>query len=142
MKLTQLASNQGAGVVGLIDNTATKIVLTGIDAIGECKQEIVTGLIGLGMVLGAEHLLGDSNFISQAIDGQFEITDLVETTKDVGIAIVGLAAVTAAQKINGIYEGLEEIDGMDDAEFKTYLDGKVAKKKANVIEVKSLEMNV
>ncbi|MGL4451106.1 MAG: hypothetical protein ACRCTZ_07955 [Sarcina sp.] len=142
MKLTQLASNQGAGVIGLVDNTATKVVMTAMDAIGECKQEIVTGAIGIALIVAADNLLGNSEFIAQAIDGQFEITDVVEATKMAGMGITGIAAVTAAQKINKIYEGLAEVDTMDDNEFETYLSGRISKKKAGAKEVKALEVNV
>lgn len=142
MKLTQLASNQGAGVIGLVDNTATKAVMTAMDAVSNCKQEIITGAIGIGLMVFADKLLGDSEFIAQAIDGQFEITDVVEATKLAGMGITGLAAVTAAQKINKAYEDLEEIDSMDDDEFSTFLNSRVLKKKANATETASLEFNV
>lgn len=142
MKLTQLASNQGAGVIGLVDNAASKAVLTAIDAIGDCKQEIITGAIGIGLIVAADSLLGNSEFIAQAIDGQFEITDVVEAGKMAGMAITGIAAVTAAQKINNIYEGLSEVDGMNDSEFENFLNGRVRKASAGVKEVIKLESNI
>ena len=142
MKLTQLASNQGAGVIGLVDNTATKVVLTAMDALNDCKQEIITGAIGIGLIVAADNLLGNSEFITQAIEGQFEITDVVEAGKMAGMAITGIAAVTAAQKINNIYEKLKDVDGMNDSEFETYLNGRVRKANANIKEVVVLENNI
>lgn len=121
MKITTVLTDTSTGVVGMVDDVATKAVVTGIESLRDCKQEIIMGAIGIGLMVAADKFLGDSEFMAQALEGTFEVTDVVEAAKTAGIAITGMAALTAAQKINKKYDDLKVIDDMDDEAFAGFL---------------------
>ncbi|MGL5317033.1 MAG: hypothetical protein ACRC92_27485 [Peptostreptococcaceae bacterium] len=130
MKITAVLSDGSNGIIGAVDNIAAKTVLTGLEAAKDCKQEIIMGAIGLGLMTVADNFLGDTSFMSGALDGALDVTDLAEAAKVGGLAIVGMAAVTAAQKINKRYEELSVMDDMGDDEFAAFVAGGCKVKKA------------
>ncbi|MGL5797017.1 MAG: hypothetical protein ACRCYT_02320 [Cetobacterium sp.] len=123
MKISKVLTNNSTGVVGQLDNTATKVVLTALDSIKNCKQEIVMAGLGLALAAFGDGLELDSDFMSSAVDGQFDITDLGAAANEIGMGMVGLAAVTASQKINEKFEELSCIDDMGDDDFEAFLNG-------------------
>ncbi|MGL5711734.1 MAG: hypothetical protein ACRCX2_01835 [Paraclostridium sp.] len=146
MKISSVLTNSGTGVVGQLDNLATKTVLTALDATKSCKQEII--MAGLGFALGTlgADLEMDMDFMAGAIDGELDLTDIGLMADEVGMAMVGLAAVTASQKINKKFEELSCIDDMDDAEFEAFLangaDTTKVSKKVSSTAVVELEADI
>lgn len=122
MKISTVLTSNSTGVVGLIDNTATKLVLTAMDATKSCKQELIMAGLGLGLAAFGDGLEVDSEFMAGAVDGQFDITDLGIAANEIGMGIVGLAAITASQKINAKFEELSVIDDMNDDDFAAFLE--------------------
>lgn len=144
MKLVGLVTNGSNGVVGGFDNALTKGVLAAQDTLANSKQELAMTVVGLGLMVGAKALCSDLEFMSGALDGQLELTDIAEAGVYVGGAVAVLGATGVAKKFADNYENLEEIENMDEDEFNTFLNtrGMSSKKKLETLKVEKLTTDI
>lgn len=122
MKFTNVLTDGSNGILGNLDNTATKAILATQDTLSNGKQEIALTAIGLGIMVGAKALCDNLDFMSQAVDGVLEVTDIAEAGVVLGGAIGVLGAASLASKFSKNYENLSQIDDMSDEEFEKFLN--------------------